>query len=426
MAQQQTKPEFHGLEGYFLSLERMRRLSVKDGERQFRIIRRCNWYMFSASGLRGKAFDNSYEFFRLCQTAEPNCPEEQQKPNLRLAHSPPPKAFLAKYHSAYPEGSRFAILNSDAVPIGDIQHTLTKSWNKWRTVSTKARRLEAAIDSIPNPKRIKKVVCLGLGRILEPFVESLGDPDSANRGHTDIIAPRNIAQHLAAIAIVKQLERMTGQYIPLYTADPEYGPRHKRALETLLIGQFTVLDPSYGKHEQFTVIDDNTLLFNMAGPPHCPTMRIIQEYARPVAIITKEVPREGDFQDRLWFEVTEEDGTKVQVPGCADIPLPAGCRTFGGLCPKRVRDMIVDEYDLEPKFPAEEGGIRYWKDSDLIDYEDRDSSNTRAGGYWLSHTRLYVRKDKVDMPVTPHTRGKVRLVLRWFKKLVTLGNKYLR
>lgn len=105
----------------------------------------------------------------------------------------------------------------------------------------------------------------------------------------------------------------------------------------------------------------------------------------------------------------------------SDLPLPDGCRIFGGLCPKRVRDMIADEYNLENKFPAEDGGIKDWKDSDLIDYKDRDSSNTRAGGYWYSHTRLYVRKDKADMPVIL-PRGKVRLVLRWFKKLV----RYIR
>lgn len=201
---------------------------------------------------------------------------------------------------------------------GDIQHALVQSWDKWRNISTRAKRLEAAIDSIPNPERIKKVVCIGLGRILEPLIsEPLVDSESGQIGPDNIIAPRNIAQHLAAIAIVKQLQTKTGQLIPLYAADPEYTPRHKRALETLIIGKFIILDISYRRHEQFTIIDDSTLLFDMAGPPQCPTMRIVQEYARPVAIITREVPLVAKFQDRLWFEVTEEDGTKVQVPGCA-------------------------------------------------------------------------------------------------------------
>ncbi|KAI1778588.1 hypothetical protein F4818DRAFT_438747 [Hypoxylon cercidicola] len=358
LTRQQAKPEYHGLEGNFLDLARMRKLPVTNEERQFRIIRRCNWYMFCSSQCRG---------------------------------------FLAKYHSTYPEGSRSELMNRDTVSIADIQNTLVESWDKWCNISTKAKRLEMAIDNIPNPERIKKVLCLGLGTILSPL-PGLEAPES---GPGNMISPRNIAQHLAAIATAKQLERKTGQQILLYTADPYYGPRHKLALETLLIGPFIVLDPSYGKHEAFTMIDDSTLLFDMAGPPQCPTMRIIQEYARPVAIITREIPLEGKFQDRLWFDVTEEDGTKVQVPGCADLPFPDGCSTFGGLCPKRVRDMIADDYRLEDKFPVEEKqGILSWTESDLINYEDRGWSNTSAGGYWSPHTRFYVREDKADMPGT--------------------------
>lgn len=205
-------------------------------------------------------------------------------------------------------------MNQDSVPVDVIQDTLMEAWDKWHRVSTKSKKLEEAIDNIASPERIKKVVCLGLGQILQPHI----NPDVAKPGGPDnCICPRNIAQHLAALAIVKQLEKKTGQRVLLYAADPEYTPRHKVALETLIIGQFRILDCSYGRHEQFTVIDDSTLLFDMAGPPQCPTMRIVQEFARPVAIITKEIPRTGSFEDRLWFEVTEMDGNKVQIPGCS-------------------------------------------------------------------------------------------------------------
>ncbi|KAI1763830.1 hypothetical protein GGR53DRAFT_531041 [Hypoxylon sp. FL1150] len=418
LSQQPVKFEFRSLEANFLDLERLRKLPVDSEERQFRIIRRCNWYMFSAPTLRGKAFDDSSRFAHLCHTtAEPNCPPEQEQPNQRLADEPPPESFLAKYHSEYPKDSKRERFDRDTISIADIQRTLIESWDRWRNVSTKAKRLETAIDSIPNPERIKKVVCLGLGRILEPLdVKPPTDPETAKSCPDNIIMPRNIAQHLAAIAIVKHLEKKTGQQIPLYAADPEYTPRHKKALETLLVGRFIILDCSYGKHEQFTVIDDNTLLFDMTGPPQCPTMRIIQEYARPAAIITKEVPRAGVFQDRLWFEVKEEDGTKVQVPGCADLPFPFGCTTFGGLCPKRVRDTIVDEYELEDKFPAEAGSrLLDWNESDLIDYEGRSKSNTRAGGYWFSDTRLYVRKDGPSIPAPIRTQSRRRRLVRGFR-----------
>lgn len=223
--------------------------------------------------------------------------------------------FLAKYHKAYRPESKPYIHHQDLVPAETIRKTLSDAWEKWQNVSTKARQFEAAIDSIPKPHRIKKVVCLGLGSILTPT--RLPNEETSTPGPGNRIYARNIAQHLAAIALVKVLEKKTGRKIPLYTADPEYGAEHRMALSTLPFGKFIVLDPSYGRHEQFIMIDDTTLVFNMAVLPQCPAMRIIQEYARPVAIIAKEVPMEGPFQDRLWFEVTEEDGTKVQVPGCA-------------------------------------------------------------------------------------------------------------
>ncbi|KAF3058538.1 hypothetical protein GL218_05256 [Daldinia childiae] len=203
--------------------------------------------------------------------------------------------------------------------------------------------------------------------------------------------PRNIAQHIAAISLVKQLRKKTGnEDIPLFTADPEYGDEHKKALKTLpspLIN-FTVLEPGYGIHEQFTYIDDETLVFDMAGPPQCPTMRIIQEFARPVAIITGEVPRRGKFEDRLWFEVPE-NGKGIPIPGCAHLPLPDGCFRFGGLCPRRVRDMIVYEYKQENKFPAEkEAFARKWGACDLVNYGDREKLDAQVGAYWHTDTRF--------------------------------------
>ncbi|KAI0179512.1 hypothetical protein GGR52DRAFT_536462 [Hypoxylon sp. FL1284] len=298
--------------------------------------------------------------------------------------------FFAKYYRAIPEGSRFWHETRDTVSAYDIQQTLTDSWVRWCTISATARRLESAIDKIPDPKRTNKVVCLGLGRILLPLVE----PDVAEWGPNNMLASRNLSQHLAAIAITKLLENKTGQQIALYAADPDYKAQHKSALETLSLQRFTVLDPSYGKHEVFTIIDDSTLLFDMAGGPPCPTLSLVQEYARPVAIITHEVPRDGvKYQDRQWFELTERDGTKVQVPGYGvDLLSPHGWDIEDGHFPRRVRDMLVDEYEMEKEFPAGEKDTLPFKLNDLANPEERHQGNAKHSVYWRPGLRLYVRK----------------------------------
>ncbi|KAI0383286.1 hypothetical protein F5Y04DRAFT_278995 [Hypomontagnella monticulosa] len=386
-----TVYEHHGLEADFLKLRKMKRLNVNSEERKRKIIGRCNWYMFCSSRIRGVDFQNSEAFYVMCHRNKEKYPSEQNRPNKRLANVPPHE-FLAKYHKAYRPGTKPWMHLQDLVPAETIQQTLSEAWEKWQNVSTKAKQFEAAINSIPHPERIKKVVCLGLGCIHTP-TNLPGEKDPAP-GPGNRIYARNISQHLAAIAMVKIFERKTGREVPLYTADPDYGPEHKKALETLPFGKFIVLDSSYSKHEQFTMIDDKTFVFNMTGPPQCPAMRIIQEFARPVAFITKEVSLTGPFQDRLWFEVTEEDGNKVEVPGCAHLP---GAEAYLE-SPKRVRDMIVRDYKLQKNFPAEENiGIQTeWGASDLIDYTGRAKYTATIGAYWFWDTRLYVRQDGIE------------------------------
>ncbi|KAI1097261.1 hypothetical protein F4804DRAFT_347326 [Jackrogersella minutella] len=381
-----AKNEYRGVRTDFLDRETMRTLSVDNELRRRNIVERCNWYMYSSPMIRGDSLRDHYDFFFLCHTAEPDYPPEQEKPNKLLEANPPSEAFLAKYMKPFKERSIQWFLAQDTIPASAIQDVLTVAWTRWQNVS-RAKELHLAISKIPNPECIKKVVCLGLGRILEQMPYSGEQENSGDR-----ISPRNIAQHIAAIAIVKQLEKKTGQKIDLYTAEPAYTPQHKIALETFHIRNFVVLDPSYGKHEQFTIIDDSTLIFNMAGSPQCPALHIIQEYARPVAMITSNVSRTGPYQDRLWFEVTEADGNKVQVPGHADLLL-SGPKPIGGFFPKRVRDMIVNDYKLEDKFPAEEErSYSRWVKSDLVDYEFRCRHNTQTGDYWFPTTRLYIRK----------------------------------
>ncbi|KAI2466406.1 hypothetical protein F4781DRAFT_424052 [Annulohypoxylon bovei var. microspora] len=376
------------LETKFLNRKRIRSLPVDSEERIRKIVRRCNWYMFSNCEIRGDSPRAILEFFKLCQTAIPDYPPEQERPNEELAHNPPSESFFAKYFMPYPEGSSYWFMRQDLIPENAIHNVLAIAWQRWQTVSTRAKQVYEAIDSIQKPKRIKKVVCLGLGPILTALHNNPGENIS------DCLSPRNVAQHCLVIAIVKQLEEKTGQQINLYTADPGYTPQHKIALEQSTIIPFIVLDPSYGKHEQFTVIDGDTMLVNFAGPPECPTMSLIQEYARPVVIITTEVPRKRPFQDRQWFEVTEEDGNKVKIPGCANLPLPSGAPvSLDTLCPKRVRDMIVREYKIEKKFPAEDPNLVWtWGNNELVDYGSRDHFSANGGYYWHSNLRMYVRR----------------------------------
>ncbi|KAI0885868.1 uncharacterized protein GGS22DRAFT_179550 [Annulohypoxylon maeteangense] len=375
----------HSLEGRFLQLKEMRGLLHQDRKRVSKIVNRCNWYMFNNPGIRGQ-IGSIKEFYKLCQTAISDYPPEQEMPNEELANNPPSKgSFYDKYFLPYPEGSPYWFSKQDLIPSKDIHDVLAEAWNRWQTISTRATQVYEAIESIPKPNRIKKVVCLGLGAILRAR-----SPENNIRNS---LCPRSVAQHCLAIAIVKRLERNTGKQISLYTSDLAYTAQHKIALERSNIIRFNVLDPSYGKHEQFPMIDDNTMLIDFTGPPDCPTMAIIEEYARPVVIIGHAVPQTGPYQDRQWFEVTEEDGNKLRVPGCANLPLPDGMN-IGVLCPKRVRDMMVHEYNIESKFPAEDPDLeRSWGKNELVEYGSRDNFSANGGYYWFSTTRMYIRKD---------------------------------
>ncbi|KAI8959642.1 hypothetical protein F5Y11DRAFT_359068 [Daldinia sp. FL1419] len=384
--------EFRGLEAHFLKLKTTRGLRWDSQKRRDMIIGRCNWYMFCAPRIRSKDYQDDHDFFLHCNSkVEAECPPEQLRPTEIDQRSA--EDFLTKRCKPYNDDDMFGFVLRDTIAASEIQQTLIEAWKKWQDKDNeRARQFEEAIDSIPKPNRIKKVVCLGLGRILQPnyhfSVQQASDQDDKQRPNNVIMA-RNIAQSIAAMSIVRQLKKRTGKDIPLYTADPDYGDEHKKALKKLPFGEFIVLDPSYDRHEQFTYIDDNTLVFDMAGPPACPTMRIIEEFARPVAIITAEIPCTGPFQDRLWFETTEECGTKIKIPGCSYLPLPEGCYKFGGLCPRRVRDMIVYEYKQEKKFPMEKNDTaRKWGACNLVDYTYRKPNDAQIGAYWHTDTRL--------------------------------------
>ncbi|KAI0004721.1 hypothetical protein F4779DRAFT_633944 [Xylariaceae sp. FL0662B] len=287
--------EYAGVEWDFLDLEQMRKLPADSEERQRRIIGRCNYYMYSYISLRGAEYDN------------------------------PAKCFIAKYKTN--QGSN-AGRQTQVVEPNLIRNLVSNALESWNSQGNqKARELNAAVDQIPHPERIKKVVCIGLGKMV---FESLPieAADTLNQ-----IATGPILQHVAAIAIVQRLQARTGQKVELFTADPDYGSAHTEALQTLSGIQFTVLDAGYGKHQHFAMIDDATFVINIAGA-QCPLEILLTEYARPVAMIVSYWPKALE-RDILWYELEDEDTReKVAIPGTPWVPTS----------PRRVKYMFEREY----------------------------------------------------------------------------------
>ena len=211
-------------------------------------------------------------------------------------------------------------------PVTVIQNIIIEAFAKWDK-SYMASGLENAIKNIPEPRRIKKVVCLGFG-----LIDAIDyHPPSGRLNQRDQRAGP-LAQHTAALAMVRQLQNMTNQRVELYTADPAYGPFHKEALGTLdkveSIGiKFKFCDTSHGKHEQFTKTDENTLLF--AERPFCYDRRTVSEYTRPAVMICLALPWDlnppKDPEPKpacIWYEVNpskvermKDARTSVKVPG---------------------------------------------------------------------------------------------------------------
>lgn len=212
--------------------------------------------------------------------------------------------------------------------VGDIQRKLEMTFSNW-SKSYNAEGLKQAIQNIQKPERIKKVVCIGLGMILGGFYEL--DNYHHWRGSHRV---QGTCQHTAALAIVKQLQDMTGQKVELYAADPEYGPEHIDALETLdqveSIGiKFKVCDTAFGKHEHFTKIDESTLVFTSGA--FAIIHRAVSEYTRPAVMIWECLSEHEDPKpetplepcpDILWHEVKpqqiengDDQAPSVPIPG---------------------------------------------------------------------------------------------------------------
>jgi hypothetical protein len=178
---------------------------------------------------------------------------------------------------------------------GDLaDEAFREALNGWDN-DQRAQQLKEAIETIENPGAIKKIVCIGLGRLILP---------SANNDKPEVCAV-SLAQHTAAIKIAEQLKQLTGQDSRIYAVDPGYHAEHKRALEKRNI---TILDNSYEKQEHFPEIDDSTIVIAIPGLSITYLKDLILEYARPAVLII-ERSKVHDFPPWKSFQpdVTEDD-----------------------------------------------------------------------------------------------------------------------
>lgn len=160
------------------------------------------------------------------------------------------------------------------------------------------QQLKGCINSIKDPERITKIVCDRLGHCFDK----------------GLVVPRHLNQHVFASWLRHELHTMTGKPVNLYAACQNYDAIHVQCLSAW---GFTMLDPTFGHHEQFLEIDDSTFLISFDHTFR--TRRIVFEYAQPAAMIT-ELPRRDwnpdlDHEYR-WHQIHDpEKGCTYACPG---------------------------------------------------------------------------------------------------------------
>ncbi|KAI1076879.1 hypothetical protein F5B20DRAFT_593676 [Whalleya microplaca] len=393
--------EYSGVEWNFLDLQEMRNYPVESSERKCKIIGRLNYFLFDNHLIRGHEFEDNKKWIHLLNTfEEKHIKTEYGRPNPELEILP--EWFLAKFHSPTQKWTLEWVIAQKMSDDKIVKETIENGLNIWETEGrTRAQKLRKAIDRLPQPQRIKKVVCIGLGAICTCIAvpknpETQGNTQAwepcINKG---VISHPALAQHVTALVIVNQLQQKTGQIIDLYTGDPMYGEPHKKALESLNGTKFRVLRTDYGKHEHFTMIDDSTFLIAIC--PGCEAISLVSEYARPVAMLCESLSRHqdpSDFDkvdpDILWYELEDPGtGTKIKIPGTTDYCIES----------KRLCDMLDNEYTIEEEFPHEE---RFPLDENELDDDPclaphaipPPGQREPDKMCWNAGVRMYVRKDK--------------------------------
>ncbi|KAI0014846.1 hypothetical protein F4780DRAFT_784724 [Xylariomycetidae sp. FL0641] len=401
-----------------------------------KIAQRGNALLFQNELIRGESSWDRDDWTEL-QRKECNKLWTAKKENL----GPIPanyRRLMPSTHSIFHKTHKSMVRRDLHIRSEHIKSVVKYATERWYKVpDARAQKLKTAIEKTADKFRITKVVCIGMGAIL--YVDRTGSMNCS-------IAP--LAQHVAAIKIVEVLKRALGQDVKLYAADPVYGPSHKTALESLSGIPFTIVDPSYDKHEHFGLIDSSTLVLCCGVGPQA--LQLLEETARPMVIITNGPAREvseerkqrqienpkfreimekpgfpidpvkhklGDdayFKDEnggrhrvadiqwTWMFLDKDEKVQLPVPGCDRMSLDHSTA---------VCEMLHDEYDISSDFPIE------WEDENLGDqclYDPAksgipESEQVELRGkmqvlnnpgldhckywYWSSDVRMYVRKN---------------------------------
>ncbi|KAI1496151.1 hypothetical protein F5X99DRAFT_85001 [Biscogniauxia marginata] len=414
-----------GSEPDFLDFERMRRPLPSDSleaeaeirERKRKIIDRCNYWLFFKDGIRGPNFANRFGYMDVARQSrkrrhshlgEP-IPKNYLEVNLELKALP--NQWYVDLHGPETENDRPDFNYSiDEASTDEIKRIITYAQQKWDSSDhVKIQKLKDAIDDIPQPQRIRKMVCFDLGKILCRFSSEDGKWHLCNPGDHMIVS-----RYVVALSIAKRLRERTGRSIELYATDPYYDESHKKALLDL---GFTILDPAYQVHEPFTFIDDYTLAFLSKYTKN--ELNVISEYARPVSIIcsapAQHIPsqweqltgpngneRDWELRNILWYE---EDRKLDEAPGDSEwarsgVSVPGSPSPY---LPDRVYHVLNDKYTRSSKFPAEDqAAFERWSDEYRKATTGRPparNENTLSPDWdvksplWGPTIRMYVRND---------------------------------
>ncbi|KAI1496162.1 hypothetical protein F5X99DRAFT_414407 [Biscogniauxia marginata] len=371
-----------------LNLEEMRKQPLEDtndreeyfSSRQRMITERCNYWYLRNTDIRGRT--------------APYGSREPTEFHESNSQPYPLELLLPKDWCQDFNGGLLPLPSDDQeqklpIPANKTREVLEVAMDHWRKGGERAVMLREAIDSIEKPERVTKIVCLGLGAIFHVKNQEL-------YVHCD-----SLAQHTAARAIAEQLRHKTGKMVELYASDLAYNTdNYKEALSTLPGVSFTILDPSFGKHEQFNMIDDSMILFGTGF--QCPTLLIVNEIARPLAMITESVRVNMSHQWDLtvpdgeldWSKITEVNDPEDELEDELETLEIPGCCTQTH--PKRDLDMLENEYDYDlcEKFPLETAVPT--RPFDLLPLDDWKlfSGGLLSGNaiYWNWLVRMYIRK----------------------------------
>ncbi|GKT41822.1 uncharacterized protein ColSpa_02003 [Colletotrichum spaethianum] len=213
-----------------------------------------------------------------------------------------------------------------AMALGKMSAEFDKYENAWKA-SPQCRKLKDILFSVPIPNAINRIICFGLGDLLDDSDDENEQIGSSN-GSSEV---RSHVQHAVALTMARVLEERTGREIRCHSQDPAYT---QATIEFLQSRNIMVLHDPQG----FVEVDETTLVFSVA--PSVPVKQIVTELARP-AIIIWDTMMPVDKDSREWELMRFPNGNETWIsPWISD---PDSART---------RKMEEEEYTSYP-FPED-------------------------------------------------------------------------